>query len=267
MAERTKRSGRRILYRLAVLVCLAVFLVSGGRLLQYRMQRDATQQEVSQLRSLVKEPPVQTAPVSGDTENVPAESDRFAALTARNGDFTGWITVPGTAIDYPVMQAGEGKNGEYYLRRNFEGEYDINGLPFLDQRCEIDPASDLLIIYGHNMKSGIMFHDLTKYEKESFWKEHRKIQLETLAGTRTYEVFCAMLYDASSDETAFKPHKQVTFADEAQFDAYLAGLSAAALYDTGITPTYGEKLLMLATCERSSIQNGRMVVVARQVEK
>lgn len=267
MAEWTKRSGRRIFYRLAVLVCLAVFLVSGGRLLRYRMQRDATQQEVSQLRSLVEEPLVQTVPVSGDTATAQTEADRFAALTARNGDFAGWITVPGTAIDYPVMQAGEGKNGEYYLRRNFEGEYDINGLPFLDQRCEIAPASDLLIIYGHNMKSGIMFHDLTKYEKENFWKEHRYIRLETPTGAAAYEVFCAMLYDASSDETAFKPHRQVTFADPAQFEDYLAGLKAAALYDTGIIPAYGEKLLLLATCERSSIQNGRMVVVARQTEE
>ena len=61
--------------------------------------------------------------------------------------------------------------------------------------------------------------------------------------------------------------KQVGFADKAQFDTYLAGLRGAALYDTGITPTYGEKLLLLATCKRSSIQNGRMVVVARRGEE
>lgn len=264
MAERAEKKGGRILPRLAALVCLAVFLVSGGLLLRYRAQRDATQREVTQLRELVEEPAGQAVPDSGKPLT---QAERFAALTARNGDFAGWITIPGTAVDYPVMRAGEGKDGEYYLRRNFDGEYDINGLPFLDQRCGTDPASDLLIIYGHNMKSGIMFHDLTGYEKRSFWEEHRYLRLETLTGTGTYEVFCAMLYDASSDETAFKPHKQVEFAGEAQFDAYLAGLKAAALYDTGITPAYGEKLLMLATCERSSIQNGRIVVVARQVEK
>lgn len=264
MAERTKKRGGRTAYRLAVLACLAVFLASGGLLLRYWAQKDATQREVSQLKELAQAPAVSAAPAApaaGETE------DRFAALTARNGDFAGWLTIPGTAVDYPVMQAGEGKDGEYYLRRNFDGAYDVNGLPFLDQRCETDPASDLLIIYGHNMKSGIMFHDLTKYEQQSFWADHRTIRLETPAGAAAYEVFCAMLYDASSDETAFKPHRQVTFADPAQFEDYLAGLKAAALYDTGITPAYGEKLLLLATCERSSLQNGRMVVVARQTEE
>lgn len=266
MAERTQKRGGRIVYRVAALACLAVFLVSGGLLIRYWAQRDATQREVSQLKKLAEAPVAQSTPVAEETAE-PAPAERFAALTARNGDFAGWLTIPGTAVDYPVMQAGEGKDGEYYLRRNFDGEYDINGLPFLDQRCETDPASDLLIIYGHNMKSGIMFHDLTKYEKQSFWENHRTVRLETLAGTWTYEVFCTMLYDASSDESAFKPHGQVTFADQAQFDDYLAGWNAAALYDTGITPAYGEKLLLLATCERSSIQNGRMVVVARRVEE
>ena len=65
-------------------------------------------------------------------------------------------------MDYPVVQTP--KDPEYYLRRNFEKENSISGTPFMDEYSKIGKSKNYLI-YGHNIKSGTMFHQLLKFEK------------------------------------------------------------------------------------------------------
>lgn len=82
----------------------------------------------------------------------------LSALQAQYPDVREWLIIPGTNVDYPVLQSGK-ENPEFYLRRNYRGEYNINGSLFLQWNC---PAEDGLnrIIYGHNMNSGAMFGNL-----------------------------------------------------------------------------------------------------------
>ena len=42
------------------------------------------------------------------------------ALQAEYPDIKGWITIPGTCVDYPVLQSGA-QDPEYYLRRTYKG--------------------------------------------------------------------------------------------------------------------------------------------------
>ena len=75
-----------------------------------------------------------------------------------NPDCIAWVTIPDTAVNYPVMQR-EGSN-QYYLRRDFYGEYSQSGTPFLDAASDLADPDSPLYIFGHNMKSGTMFADL-----------------------------------------------------------------------------------------------------------
>ena len=82
---------------------------------------------------------------------------------------------------------------DYYLRRDFNGEYDNYGTPYLDEKCTLsaDGQSSNLIIYGHNMKTGTVFGSLTGYKEASYYDEHPLIQFDTLYGDGSYEVFAA----------------------------------------------------------------------------
>ena len=73
----------------------------------------------------------------------------LALLKEKNPDCIGWVSIPGTGVDFPVMH-----NGDFYLKHNFDGDYTDYGLPFLDERCRLD-TSDQLIIYGHHMNDEI----------------------------------------------------------------------------------------------------------------
>ena len=83
---------------------------------------------------------------------------KYKKVYEKNNDLVGWIKIKNTNIDYPVMQTK--KDSEYYLHRYFEKKSDVNGRPFLDAKCDIDELKGNLMVYGHHMKSGLMFAHL-----------------------------------------------------------------------------------------------------------
>ncbi len=260
-----KKSARRRLRRMAFALCAACFLLCGGLLTRYFLQTLHTQRQVGALREVLTEAAQSPSPGAAGEEiqELPASPPGFDSLALRNGDFVGWISIEGTAVDYPVMQPPPDAP-EYYLRRGFDRQYDFNGLPFVDARCSLDPRCDNVIVYGHSIRSGVMFSDLLSYRKKSYWEAHPTVRFDTLYGEAAYQIAAAFPYDAASDADAFKPHGTLNFDDEAQFDRYVGQVLACAYYDTGVELTFGDRLLLLVTCDRRALQSGRMILLAKQ---
>ena len=208
-----------------------------------------------------------SAEASTIPDDVPAQSETtissgLAALHARNPDCVAWITIDGTVIDYPVMHRPDKK--DYYLNRDFNGKKSSAGTLYISEIC--DPkTSDNVLIHGHNMNSGKMFAALTKYKKRSFYEDHRYIRFETLDGAYTYEVIFALTTPVYTGND-FEYYNFATARNEAEFDAYIAQCARRALYDTGLSASYGDRLLTLSTCEYSQ-KNGRMLVVAKRIDE
>ncbi len=183
-------------------------------------------------------------------------------LYSQNPDLAGWIKIPDTVVDYPVMYTPE--DGEKYIYADFKGKFNVAGLPFMEDDCSMDPESDNLIIYGHNMKNGSMFASLLKYKKESYWKEHPVILFSTLYEEREYEIIAAF-YDRVyyQYEDCFKFYQFINARDKGHFEEAMTYYSENALYDTGVTAEYGDRLITLVTCAYH-MENGRFVVVARE---
>jgi sortase B len=214
--------------------------------------------------------PTTTAPAV--TETLPLETmeqiplvmmEDMASLYAQNPDLIGWIKIEDTKIDYPVMYTPE--DPEKYIHMNFKGQYSIGGLPFIDSDCSLDPESDNLIFYAHNMNNGTMFENITYYAYKNFWKEHPLIYFSTLYEERTYEVVAAFpdkVYSPTDD--VFKFYQFIDAEDEEDFNRAVAYYKEKAKVDTGITPQYGDNLITLVTCAYHE-KYGRFVVIARQV--
>ena len=196
-------------------------------------------------------------------ETEPVILPELAEIYADNPDLVGWITIEGTVLDYPVMHTPE--NGEKYLYKNINGNFDVNGLPFIEDGCSMDPESDNIIIYGHNMKSGKMFASLMKYAKKDYWEEHPTIRFSTLYEEREYKIIAAF-YDRVyyKYEDCFKFYQFIDAKDEAHFEEAISYFKENAEYDTGVTAEYGDRLITLVTCAYH-VKNGRFVVVAKEV--
>ena len=215
-----------------------------------------------------KKPEVTTEPttVPAETETVPPETEpdpkllELQALNEENPDIACWITIDGTVIDYPVAYTPD--EPEKYDRLSIDGEYSYHGTIYIGKQCSMEPESDNLILYGHNLENGKMFSDLLLFDDEEYWKEHPVITFYTLDGPRTYEIMAAF-YDRVyySYEDVFKFYRFVDAEDEQDFNAAMEAYAEKRLYDTGVTAEYGDRLMTLITCSYHH-QYGRFVVVA-----
>ncbi len=257
-AAKAAKSKKDFIYTIAMVIFAAIFLVSGGLLVKRFFDDKKTENEFSDLQSMI-DVAATPAPAGDDTVSNGA---KFAALKDQNSDFMGWISIEGTSLDFPVMYAPDNK--DYYLKHDFKHQYSDYGVPYLDEKTTIgaNAQSNNLIVYGHNMKTGTIFGCLTEYKKAAYYQEHPYIEFDTLYGDAKYEVFAAFAIDVVQD-TSFV-YNQYVDMDEDTYSAYVDEVIRRSDVDSGIHPVYGEQLLTLSTCEYSSA-NGRYVVVARKV--
>jgi len=186
----------------------------------------------------------------------------YAEVCQQNTEMIGWIRIEDTKINYPVVQAD---NDDYYLDHDFSKSYNVYGCPFVAAAADVSEPSDNVIIYGHHMKDGSMFANLDYFKDKDFWKEHRYIYYDTLTERGTYQIIAAFKTAVSTgSSTEFKYYEFIDAENESEFDEYVQKCRELSLYETGVTATYGDKLITLSTCEYSQ-QNGRMVLVAKKI--
>ena len=245
---------------LVFVVLLSVFMA--GHDLWRQKQAQDTFEDLADLVTAPEDPEESQAESSAPEEfaeaQEPQEEQRnLSLLFEQNADCIGWICIPGTAVDYPLMHTPE--DSEKYLRKDFYGEYSINGVPFLDGRCSLESAN--LIIYDTNMKNGAMLGGLKSCADASSYGEHPTIELETAAGKALYTIFSVMKVQK---EDAW--YRFLTVDTETDFLHQIRYARECSLYDTGIIPTYGQQLLTLSTCYGSSGGDGRLLIVAAKTE-
>jgi sortase B len=244
------------------IVCIAIFLACGVYLLRYYMSAKQTESELDELLQLKAESLEEAEDVEMLTEEGRKILKQYRKLYKKNSDLVGWITVEGTPIDYPVMQTK--KNPEFYLHCNYKKEYDVNGLPFLDAKCDVEDAESNLMVYGHHMKSGLMFAHLVDYDSEDFYKKHPYIEFDTLYERREYEIVAAFYSQVyKKDQKVFKYYNWPGHLSKKQYENYAKNCKKLSLYDTGVTPEYGEQLITMVTCAYQT-EDGRFVVVAKR---
>ena len=253
--------------RAVMIVMLLIGLGSLSYFTLYCYQMTHTEQEFSQLSEL-KNTEIRVNPerfvTRVEEEETPDILDEYVTLYNKNKSLIGWLKIDDTIIDYPVMQS---KNEEYYLDHDFEQNYDKNGTLFISADAKIWPRSQNIIVFGHNMKSGKMFGSLSKYKDKSYCDEHPIIKFDTLYDKGEYQVMYAFLSPVYEEtEVTFKYYQFLDAYSEQEFDSHMADMQEMSLYDTGITASYGDKLLTLSTCDHDSEEADRFVVVAKTID-
>lgn len=176
----------------------------------------------------------------------------WEALRAINPEIVAWIIVPGTEINYPVVQTAD---NEKYLKRTFTGEKNSCGCIFMDCYNHGDFFDLNTIIYGHNMRNGSMFHTLNLYREQQYYSEHQEIWICTPYWQRQYQIISAHLTVTDSDTYT------IAFA-EGQYEKFVGREVSQSLYDTGNGYNTGLECVTLSTCNGRNT-NRRMVLVCQ----
>ncbi|MBE6835685.1 MAG: class B sortase [Ruminococcaceae bacterium] len=188
---------------------------------------------------------------------------KYARLYALNPEFVAWLSIPNTQINVQVVKA---ENNEKYLKQDFYGQYSRYGCPFMDFRDNIRNLSMNTIIYGHHMKDGLMFAELSKYLKPEGFENAPVISLSTLYGDYNFKIYGVFITNSTADDDngyLFNYIFNHLTSDEA-FESYIEAVNERRLYDTGVDIKPGDKLLTLSTCTYE-FEDARLVVLARMV--
>ncbi|WP_407269433.1 class B sortase [Radiobacillus sp. PE A8.2] len=194
-----------------------------------------------------------TAPT--ETEDTNDNKDKFKELLRINDDIIGWITIPNTTIDYPVVQ---GTDNDFYLKHNVRKQENKAGSIFLDFRNKTNELSKNTIIYGHYMKNKTMFYDLVKYKDQQFYNDNRIIHFSTLQEDMEWEIFSVYETDISFN------YIKESFASRDEFARFLDTINNKSMYPNDTTVSIDHNILTLSTCSYI-FDNARLVVHAKRI--
>lgn len=250
--------------RVMVLLLLAVFLFSLYRVLHI-LQGYRTAQAVYDKAAQTYMLPVERMDGNAQAEEVPPQID-FEGLRAVNRDVIGWIFIEGTDVNYPLLA---GADNQQYLFQSYMKKYAVAGSIFLDYRCSRNLSDYHTVIYGHNMKNGMMFGELDAYQKADYLAAHPYVYIIMADGSwNRYRVLAceqvsveSAVYDLPCDT---KQKIKALRAQLAQSSGYAAGEVAAADAADGALQGAAQsseaKLLTLSTCTNDSRDDVRFAV-------
>ena len=280
---------KRFPWRLiAILVCVAVLLVSGGMLVDYAVDYIGAKNAANELREIYyQETPVPTAtataaptripqatavpaitPIPQNTDLLPVVyypgntsarvRDRFSSLQRQNKDIIGWVRID-ELLDEPVVQ----RDNTFYLTRDYRGYHNVNGAIFLDESCGLKTRPYTLTIYGHNMKTGAMFGGLRNYENINYYKNNPIISFDSAYEDGRYVIFSIATVSTRTKDRDFLDFSKLQSASIQGRQKGIDQLKNLSVYTTNVDVQPSDQLLLLVTCVED--ENDRRVIAARRV--
>ena len=223
--------------QLIQIICIVVMIYSGVQLAKYIYTYFAVEKELEEVQQVV-------------------QHAELRALQDINPRIVGWLTLGGTRLDNPVLQATD---NDFYLRHNYKDEESRGGSIFMDFRNDAAELERHTIFYGHVLRNGTMFGDLAKFAEQAYATEYPVLFYETTK--KKYELHVFAAYETTTDfyyiETDFTDDSYMTFVNEIQ---------ARSVITMPVTVNEMDKIVTFSTCTTSANDEERFVVHAKVVE-
>lgn len=248
--NRKRRKNGKVLYYLVLVLLLGVLVFSSVKIITYLKDQKNAQASQDNMNNEFVQPTPTPDPDDGEDTDKDKDKDKtevvsqpehkgkidFAAMREKYPDVVGWIYGANTGLDWPIVQTAE-EGGEYYLYRDIDGKDNKNGTVFLDWRCASDFSTQNNMIYGHNMKTGLMFAPLIKYKSQEFFDAHPYLYLYTPSQTYKVHLFAGM-------ET---PHDSEVYSYNLS-SSYLQECINSSTFNSGLGVPTGN-ILTMSTCD------------------
>lgn len=265
-------SRREIARKCVSLVALCVFLVSVGILLNELViqpiladknaddiKKIYYQSVTSSSNSPASQPPAPQRDSSG-------RLIKFVELQKINNDIKGWIQIPNTVIDYPVLQSSI-TSPEYYLKRDYHKAYTKYGSIFLDARCNVLKPPTIQknhILYGHSMQDGRMFAALIKFNELNVYKSSAVFTYDTLVKTANWKIISVFKTNTDSSQGKIFDYLKTDFNSDSDYMNFIYQLRIRSIIQTPVDIKPTDQIVTLSTCSYE-FDGFRTVVVARRV--
>lgn len=251
---------KQIIIKVFFFISLITLIVSATYITNYFLSAKKQEGIIEDTRSVWHET------IKQET-TAPEQPSAIELLLQENSDFKGWITIPNTKIDNPIYQTAD---NDFYLTHNQKKQKSAYGALFFDCDNKItETETDKnLVIYGHHMKNGSMFANLTKYKSLSFYKENPTIEFSTLYKKSTYKIYAVFVLNASkADDNGYIYNiSRKSFLNDEDFDSWADEAYERSLINTGVDVKNGDNIITLVTCTYD-FDDARLVVMARETRE
>lgn len=251
----------------------ALLLVSGGfGARRWQAEREARLAAEAAAQALAaaeaeKDLPEEPVPLKPEPVGEPILQDPLAenaaflleldldALRVTNADVLGWIHIPGTAVDFPLMESADNAD---YLSTTWDGRSSTLGSIFLECMNSPDLSDFNTIVYGHNIRGGKMFGSLHSYKEQDYRDRNPFVYILADDGLRRYEVFAA--YEAGVTTDTYRLY----FEDDARRLSALQHYVGSSVWNADTAVGVEDHILTLSTCTGTGRYETRWVVQAVQ---
>lgn len=264
--KKKKNTNDKALILLLVGILIAAFLVIIG-VIAFGMIKSGSKKEPekkeTEVKSISIDEPAEEPEPEPVMETVPQKID-FQGLWAVNPDAYAFIEIPGTQVNYPVMQSST-QEEDYYLNVTFEGVAALPGSIYSRMVNAKDFSDPITVIYGHDMLDGSYFGDLKNYVDRGFFDTYRDIFIYLPDRQLEYKIIAEVVYGdmlISEKHDLKDPNSVVSFVQELQ------GIQEAQnQYAEDIAVTSEDRLVTLSTCIGDRPSNRRLIVAKLVNEK
>ncbi len=181
---------------------------------------------------------------------------------AEAGDVIGWITIPGTVIDYPVVQTTD---NDFYLTHNYMGNKDVKGAIYMDFRNEEIGKNRNYNIYGHKMIDGTMFSDLTLYVQDGSYKRYFEnyniIKYDNMEIDTEWKIFSAYVVNLDKEDY----YLYTKYSADENFQAFIDEINRRSIVKTDIDVGLDDEIITLVTCN-FWYDNARVIIHAVRIK-
>lgn len=177
-------------------------------------------------------------PVKSDGHMQQLAEINLDALREVNPDVVGWIMIPDTKINYPIVH---GEDNWHYLWHTWDNRENAGGSIFVEETGNPDFTEFRTIVYGHNLSNGAMFGSLSNYRSQKYWESNPYVYLVTDEGVFRYEIYATYMAEVAGKTYALEIGDQLKAS-------FIRMTLEEADYETGIQPAVTDRIITLSTC-------------------
>lgn len=253
-----KKAGLFTRRRVITGILLLIVIISGIGVMREQIESRRQREEQERLAELASQPAEELVIETEAEETEPpyVSPIDFEALRAENQDTVGWIKIPDTKIDYPIVYS---EDNEEYLHKDFYGNESVYGTIYLDAESEPDFSGRNNVLYGHHMKDGSMFKDVVKFKDQEFFKNHQFFEIYTPDRTIHLKAVSCYYSDASGIV------RKTKFKSQEAFDEWVKDrLEPCKFAEMPEVPV--DSMFVLVTCSYE-MNNARTLLFAVEVDE
>lgn len=251
-----KLRNKNIILDIITFICIILIIFSSYQIIMWAIENHSNNELLENIQNQVS---ITEEDINIDGTNISKLNYDFQSLLSTNQNTVGWINVPNTNINYPVVQYTD---NDYYLTHSFDNSSNSAGWIFADYNNNCNSSDSNIVIYGHNRKDKSMFGSLKNVLQSNWYsnEENLYINFSTLDETHIYKIFSTFV----CNDTDINSYIKTNFSSNEEFSSYLQNLKNTSSHDFDTNLNDTEQIITLYTCY--GLNNQRLLVCAKLIK-